>query len=458
MAARVLVVGGGIAGLSAAVDLVDDASVTVEVWEASDRLGGKIASSHFAGLDHIDEGADAFLTRVPHAVEFATRLGVTDLTAPTAATAAVWHNGLHTIPDGVLLGIPASIRPFITTGLLSWTGKLRAALEPFLPPTHPDDSIGRLVRARFGDQVHERLVDALVGSIYATDTDRSSLAAVPQLAALASSHRSLLLGARAARRSIPATAAGAPIFGAPRAGMASLVGAAGRYIADRGGTVRTSRPVISIEPGLSGWTVDGETFDAVVLATPGLAAAPLLTHVAPPAARILDGFEHADIVMVRLGVQAQTWPDRLRNRSGYLVPKPDQRYVTAASFGSQKWAHWKPADGTQIVRVSLGRDGLPVDGLDDDEIATATLSEVGRHLEFDLQPTEISITRWPDAFPQYRPHHHQRVDALEAALPPTVALAGASYRGIGIPACIADGQRAVRRIKQAIANADGLLS
>ena len=134
MAGRVLVVGGGIAGLSAAVDLVDDPSLTVEVWEASDRLGGKIASSRFAGLDHIDEGADAFLTRIPHAVEFADRLWVTDLTAPTSATAAVWHNGLHTIPNGVLLGIPASIRPFITTGLLSWTGKLRAALEPFLPP------------------------------------------------------------------------------------------------------------------------------------------------------------------------------------------------------------------------------------------------------------------------------------------------------------------------------------
>jgi oxygen-dependent protoporphyrinogen oxidase len=457
MAGRVLVVGGGIAGLSAAVDLVDDASLTVELWEASDRLGGKIASSRFAGLDHIDEGADAFLTRIPHAVEFADRLGVTDLTAPTAATAAVWHNGLHTIPNGVLLGIPASILPFITTGLLSWTGKLRAALEPFLPPTDPDDSIGRLVRARFGDQVHERLVDALVGSIYATDTDRSSLAAVPQLAALAATHRSLLLGARAARRSI-ATAAGAPIFGAPRAGMASLVDAAGRYIADRGGTVTTSRSVISIEPGLSGWSVDGEAFDAVILATPGQAAAPLLTHVAPPAARILGGFEHADIVMVRLGIPAPTWPDRLRNTSGYLVPKPDQRYVTAASFGSQKWDHWRTADGTQILRVSLGRDGLPVNHLDDDEIIAATLSEVGRHLEFDLQPTEISITRWPDAFPQYRPHHHQRVDALEAALPPTVTLAGASYRGIGIPACVADGQRAARRIKQAIANADGLLS
>ncbi len=458
MAGRVLVVGGGIAGLSAAVDLVDDPSLTVEVWEASDRLGGKIASSRFAGLDHIDEGADAFLTRIPHAVEFADRLWVTDLTAPTSATAAVWHNGLHTIPNGVLLGIPASIRPFITTGLLSWTGKLRAALEPFLPPTDPDDSIGRLVRARFGDQVHERLVDALVGSIYATDTDRSSLAAVPQLAALATTHRSLLLGARAARRPIRAAPAGAPIFGAPRAGMASLVRAAGRYITDRGGTIRTSRPVISIEPVPSGWSIGGEEFDAVILATPGLVTAPLLTHVAPPAARILDGFEHADIVMVRLGIPAATWPDRLRNKSGYLVPKPDQLYVTAASFGSQKWAHWQTDDGTQILRVSLGRDGLPVNHLDDGEITAATLSEVSRHLEFDVQPTEISITRWPDAFPQYRPHHHRRVDALEAALPPTVALAGASYRGIGIPACIADGQRAARGIKQAIENADGLLS
>ena len=130
---------------------------------------------------------------------------------------------------------------------------------------------------------------------------------------------------------------------------------------------------------------------------------------------------------------------------GYLVPKSRQRLVTAVSFGSQKWAHWRPADGSQILRVSLGRDGLPVAHLDDDAVINAVVSEVGGHLGVDLQPTEVSITRWIGAFPQYRPHHVERVVALAKAVPAGIHLAGASYRGIGIPACIADGQRAAAR-------------
>ena len=138
----------------------------------------------------------------------------------------VWHDGMHPIPGGIVLGVPASVRPFVTTSLLSWTGKLRAAAEPLLPRTDPDDSLGALIRARFGDEVHDRLVDALIGSIYATDTDHSSLAAVPQLAQLAARHRSLLLGARASRRQQASAKAAGPIFNAPRAGMGALVDAA----------------------------------------------------------------------------------------------------------------------------------------------------------------------------------------------------------------------------------------
>ncbi len=454
---RVLVVGGGIAGLAAAIDLVDDPTLSVELWESSAMLGGKIATSPFAGVEHIDEGADAFLTRVPHAVELARRVGLTDLTSPTDAHAAVWHNGLHDIPSGVLLGVPASIRPFVTSDLLSWHGKLRADAEPFLPRTDADDSIGALIRARFGNEVHERLVDALVGSIYATDTDRSSLAAVPQLADLAKRHRSLLLGARSMRLAAKPVGTGSPIFGAPRFGMAVLVDAASRYLVDRGATSITGRPAASIEPNGQGWLVNDEPFDALVLATPSRTTARFLKPIAPAASSALAEFEHADIVMVRLAIPETDWPERLRGRSGYLVPKPAQQHVTAASFGSQKWAHWRPDDGAQIVRISLGRDGSPIMHLGDDEIIEAVLEEVGRHLGIDLQPIQISITRWPDAFPQYRPYHHNRVAAVESALPDRFALAGASYRGIGIPACIADGQRAATTIKQSIAIADGLL-
>lgn len=453
---RVLVVGGGIAGLSAAVSLLDQPGVAVELWEAGPSLGGKIATSPFAGLEHVDEGADAYLTRVPAAVAFAERLGVTDLTSPTDASAGVWHDRLHPIPDGIVLGMPAAIRPFATTSLLSWRGKARAALEPLLPRRDHGDSLGALMRHRFGDEVHERLVDALVGSIYATDTDRSSLAAVPQLAGLAERHRSLLLGGRAARAGAPGAVG--PIFATPTAGMSALVTAAADHIRARGGAIVTDRPASAIAASDGGWVVDDEHFDAVVIATPAASAAGLLDPAAPDAARQLRAVEFADVIMVRLAIAGRAWPERLHGRSGYLVPKPDQRVVTAASFGSQKWAHWRPADGTQILRTSLGRDGLPVRHLDDDDVIRLTVDDLDRHLELDLQPEQVSITRWHDAFPQYRPHHHDRVAAIEASLPPGLAIAGASYRGIGIPACIADGARAARIIKETTTSADGFLT
>jgi oxygen-dependent protoporphyrinogen oxidase len=457
---RVLVVGGGITGLAAAVDLVEDPTLDVELREAADRLGGKIATSRFAGLDHIDEAADAYLTRIPHAVELARRVGLdsAELTAPTGAGAMVWHDGLHPIPGGIVLGVPASIRPFVTTSLLSWKGKLRAAAEPLLPRTDPDDSLGRLIRARFGDEVHDRLVDSLVGSIYATDTDRSSLAAVPQLADLAAKHRSLLLGGMAVRRRASAAGPAAPIFGAPRQGMARLIDAAAAHVTGRGGTIRTATPVATIRPDGARWRVDGQLFDAVVLASPARTTAPLLADASPDSSAGLASFEHADVIMVRLTVPAGEWPEQLKGRSGYLVPKPDQRHVTAASFGSQKWSHWAPEDGSQILRVSLGRDGLPVADLDDDAAIRVTVEETGHHLGFDVQPGETSVTRWLGAFPQYRPHHHRVVADLERSLPNTIALAGASYHGIGIPACIASARRAAARVRQSTTQAGDQLT
>jgi oxygen-dependent protoporphyrinogen oxidase len=441
---RVLVIGGGIAGLAAAVRLSDAEGVAVELWEAGARLGGKIATSPFGGLPAVDEGADAYLTRVPHAVALARKVGLAGdaVTAPTDATAMVWHDGLHSIPGGIVLGVPASVRPFVTTDLLSWKGKLRAAIEPFLPATDPDDSLGALVRARFGDEVHDRLVDALVGSIYATDTDRFSLEAVPQLSMLAGRSRSLLLGARSARAGAGGKSTG-PIFNAPCDGVGALVSAAARFVTERGAVVRTGRAAEVIERDGSHWRVDGEPYDAVIVASPAHRSARLLSTAAPGVSSELATFEQADVVMVRLAVPREQLPgDVVSGRSGYLVAKSRQRRVTAVSFGSQKWAHWRPADGTQILRVSLGRDGLPVADLDDAAVLDAVYTELGRHLASTIRPTEVSITRWIGAFPQYRPHHGERVAGIERSLPAGLHLAGASYRGIGIPACIADGERA----------------
>jgi oxygen-dependent protoporphyrinogen oxidase len=450
---KVAVIGAGISGLATALALADTDAVDVTVFEATDRVGGKIGSSRFAGVDDVDEGADAFLARVPEAVALAHRVGLgDDLVSPEPVGAAVWHGGLHPIPDGLMLGLPGKLLPLATTGLLSWRGKARAAVEPLLPRTSTaPDSIGAFVRARFGDEVHDRLVDSLVGSIYAADTDRFSLAEVPQLAALANGNRSVLLAARRLRRTQAgtATAEASPIFAAPRGGMGALIRATADAIVAGGGAIRSGCRVATVSATADGaWTLsmaphhdggpdrDDAPFDSVVFATPAAATATALADHVPEAAALLGRTATADVIMVTLHVGAEQWPDRLRGLSGYLVPKPDQRWVTAASFASQKWGHWRPAAGGEILRVSIGRDGMAVMHLDDDEVLRVVLDDLEHHLDVRFTPHETRITRWPAAFAQYRPHHAAWVDAVEAALPPGVFVTGAGFRGIGIPACV----------------------
>ena len=244
------------------------------------------------------------------------------------------------------------------------------------------------------------------------------MAEVPQLDALARANRSLLLGARESRQAAgTATAASAPIFAAPSRGVADLTRATADAVVAAGGTLQLGHAVGSITAAGAGWDVDDQHFGAVILATPAPVASSLLAAVAPEASAALSAAETADVIMVTLHVDGGEWPDRFAGRSGYLVPKPVQRSVTAASFGSQKWGHWQPPDGGQILRVSLGRDGQPALQFSDDEVVERVLDDLSLHLGVRFTPREIRISRWPGAFAQYRPHHARWVDAVEAALP-----------------------------------------
>jgi len=439
---RIAVIGGGITGLAAAHAVVSQPQRhEVVLFEASNRVGGKVLTSPFAGHAAIDEGADAFLARLPWGSALARSVGLGEqLVSPAVASAAVWWDGLHAIPEALLMGMPTEVLALARTRLLTWSGKLRAATEPLRPrtPTAPD-SLGAFVRARFGDQVHLRLVDSLVGSIYAADTDHFSLAAIPQIADLAASGRSVLLAGRKARaRSV---AAAGPVFYAPTDGMGALTVATAAAVTHAGGDLRTNTPVDELAADGGRWRVNGEHFDAVILACPAAATALLLSAVAPDAARAIAGIPTADVAIVTLALSATDWPRGLFKLSGYLVPKPKQQLVTAVSFGSQKWAHWQLPNSI-VLRVSLGRDGLPVLHLSDEQLTAAAIDEVGGHLGLSLQPSHVRISRWQAAFPQYRPHHAELVAAATRALPTGLVLAGASYHGIGVPACIRSGEQA----------------
>lgn len=452
---RVVVVGAGVTGLAVANRLVRDGGgrVDVTVVEAAERTGGLIRTSPFAGLPAVDEAADAFLTRVPWARRLAEEVGLGDrLTAPTGAHASVWHRGLHRIPGDLMMGVPASTKSFATSGLFSMKGKLRAALEPFLPTTDDTDSIGEYVRARFGDEIHELLVDPLVGSIYAADTDRFSLAAVPQIAAL-TAERSMLAAARHARARA-AQDGGVPgqVFGAPRDGMGALVDALQTSIIARGGRIVTGTTVDAIERAAGAYAVRaGSTSfvcDAAVLCSPARHTADMVRSLHPESAEALSRWNHASVVLITLAIPRNQWPSHL-DGSGYLVPKPDQRWVTAVSFGSNKWEHWRPADNSMIVRVSLGRDGLDVTDRDDASLINLALADLKLHLGRDFSPTDVRVSRWEESFPQYRPGHFVEVERIEHSLAshaPGIVLAGASYRGIGIPACVQQAGAAAERV------------
>ena len=439
---RVAVIGGGIAGLAATHALATNGAVDVTLFERSGRAGGRISGGSFAGLDHVDSGADAFLARVPHAHDLAVAVGLADdLVHPEPVGAAVWFNGLRDIPAGLVLGVPSNPLSLARSRLLSVRGMARAAIEPLLPRSDVShDSIGRHVRARFGHEVHERLVDALVGSIYAADTDHFSLSEIPQLAALTSDRSMLLAARKVARRTAgTASAKAAPIFATPRGGIAALASATAASIRAAGGTLELGREPVLAADGHR-WRVDDDAFAAVVLATPAAASAALLAALDAPASDDLRTAGTSDVVMITMHIAESEFPERLRGRSGYLVPKPVQRDVTAVSFGSEKWAHWRPPSGGHIVRVSLGRDGAPVLHHTDDELVQRALDDLARHLGVSWTPREIRLTRWPAAFAQYRPHHRAWVDQVRSAMPSGLFLAGSSYDGIGIPACISSGK------------------
>jgi oxygen-dependent protoporphyrinogen oxidase len=237
------------------------------------------------------------------------------------------------------------------------------------------------------------------------------------------------------------------VFYTPLAGVGALVAAVATAVTARGGEVRCDAAVSELAVDGDRWRVDGELYDGVVLACPARVASTLLAGIESTAAPTLAAIPVADVALVTLAVPAQGWPERLGALSGYLVPKPQQRLVTAVSFGSQKWAHWS-GEEHQIIRVSLGRDGLPALHLDDDALLADALDELHVHLGIDIQPTDVRVSRWPKAFPQYRPHHGANLAAAERTLPPGLALAGASYHGIGIPACVRSGQQAAAAVLQ----------
>ena len=448
MAWDVVVVGGGVAGLVAARGLAA-AGRDVLLLEASPQLGGKLRSAEVAGLT-VDVGAEAMLARRPEGLDLVHELGA-EVVHPTAATSAVWSRGaLRALPRS-LMGVPLDLDQLAASGVLSPDGLARASAET--PTDVADDmSVGDLVASRLGDEVVERLVEPLLGGVYAGHARRiSAAAAVPQLLAMA--RRGALLDQAA---SVPVSAG--PVFASLPGGMGRLPG---RVVDDGGFEVRTSATVRALGRTTSGWaltvgpTTHAETIDAdaVVLATPAAPTARLLADVAPAAAAELAAVESASVAVVTLVLRAQDVPDSLVDRSGFLVPPVEQRAIKAATFSFAKWAWVREMDPDLVVlRTSLGRHGEEATLQAADEgLVRASLADLAALAGITARPVDTHVQRWGGALPQYAVGHLDRVARVRAAVAdlPGLVLCGAAYDGVGVPAVIGSARRAVASLTQA---------
>ena len=471
---HVVIVGAGIAGLAAAFFL-RDAGAAVTVLEGSPRAGGKLAVSEVAGIA-VDAGAEALLARRPEGTDLIAAVGLAgQLVQPGTTTAGIWTRGrLRSLPQRQIMGVPADTDALASSEILSAAGLASALADAELPatPRDGDVSVASYVGARFGQELVDRLVDPLLGGVYAGRSEQLSFeATLPGLAAASRRYASLAAAARSVldvtalaplqpdstSPDRPASGGPArPVFTTLAGGLATLIPA---VAAASGATIRTGAMVRGLARTAGGWRLTiGSAHapwqldaDAVVLALPAAPASRLLAGV-PGAEAASAGL--GEIISASMAIVTLAFPDHafpaVPLGSGYLVPAVDGRAVKAVTFSTVKWPHLRePGRSVQIVRCSVGR--LGEEALlqrDDDELAALAAADLAAATGVRGAPVDTRVSRWGGGLPQYTVGHVGRVARIRAAIAaqPGLAVCGASYGGIGIPACIASARAAADQV------------
>ncbi len=450
-----VVIGGGISGLAAAWHLRQGAGerVKVTVLDAAPRIGGKLYASEVAGVS-VDAGAESMLARRPEGKDLARAVGLgDDLVSPGSAGSAVYTRGaLRPLPKGQFMGVPGDLAELARSGIVSPGGLLRVPLDQILPATlvRTDVSVAAYIRARMGPEIVERLVEPLLGGVYAGRADKLSLeATMPRVAAAARAERSLLAAARQITREAPKNAG--PVFTSLRNGIGSLPEAVAKA---SGADIRTGVTVRELARTEHGWRlVTGPVprpevveADAVIVAVPAAPASRLLKAEVPKAASELARIEYASMAVVTLAYPVSAFPEP-PSTSGYLVPPVDGRAVKAVTFSSVKWPHL--ARDLVILRCSIGRVGEEhLLQRDDEDLVALARAEMAEVMGVRQEPADTRVTRWGGGLPQYNVGHLDRVARVHAAVAgqPSLAVCGAAYDGLGIPACVATARTAASRI------------
>ena len=461
---RIVIIGGGIAGLSAAYyakKKVPDARITL--LEADSRWGGKITTDR-AALDDgqfiIEGGPDTFLATKPWGLALCKELGLAERlhgTNPNQKNTYVLSKGrLVLLPDGLTMMIPTNIEAMLKTRLVSWLGKARMGLDFLLPAkaVNGDESLGAFVSRRFGREAYENLTEPLMSGIYAGDGDQLSLVSTfPYLRDLEIKYGSLARGALQIRKQSNGKAiqGSRSAFLTPTTGLAEIVEALVSYLKEHDADLQLNTRVATIArrtPDTWNITLDtGETLtaDGIIIAAPAFAAAQILASFDSALANDLKSIPYASTATVSLAYR-QSDLTRELDGYGYVIPRGEGRKALACTWTSTKFPHRAPV-GYALLRVFIGRAGQEIPWNENDLLALAT-KELKLTLGITAEPLLHRVFMWENAMPQYNLGHPEILNRIDAALEkhPGLALAGNGYRGIGIPDCIHSGELAVNKI------------
>jgi len=465
-APRIVIAGAGISGLATAYRLtraLPDAQITV--CEASERLGGCLKTSTLGGQAPFgaDVGAEASLFVRPETKELCAELGL-DLEFPSRehSSQLFVRDAMHPMPTDTLMGVPSD--PGSLAGILTAPEVDRAQAETLTDPADGDVSVGEFIASRLGDAVADVIVDPLLGGVYAGRCrDLSMAATIPALLPAAHAGTSVLEAVSEVRAqrsaasgaNIPGTKSkdAPPVFMTLPGGIGRLITALADDLRAHGVRINLNTPVTALQPGTAAgdeacgeaaWTVAaGEQLlpaEAVVLAVPAYAAAPILADIDAEIAGILSDLDYADSAVVTAVLETGDQPV---SGSGFLIPPTEGRFIKASTFASNKWPWLKDAlpAGTAVVRMSVGRYGDDPNTwavLDDEQLAARALADWRDITGSNAECRHMEVQRWTQSLPQYRPGHLDRSAAIDTALTrhAGLGLTGAAYDGVGIPVCL----------------------